>query len=71
MPTVPSVLPPQPISNADFIVPVEIEGTTHQVKSNLQSMFVCVCICLDISVCVCVCFMVSVVDVCFAVLAEL
>uniref|UniRef100_A0A3Q2Z3N5 Transmembrane BAX inhibitor motif-containing protein 6 n=1 Tax=Hippocampus comes TaxID=109280 RepID=A0A3Q2Z3N5_HIPCM len=27
----PSLFPPQPISNADFIVPVEIEGTTHQV----------------------------------------
>lgn len=23
--------PPQPINNADFIVPVEIDGTTHQV----------------------------------------
>lgn len=28
----PSLCPPQPISNADFIVPVEIEGTTHQVS---------------------------------------
>lgn len=29
---------PQPIDNADFIVPVEIEGTTHQVHRR-----VCVC----------------------------
>lgn len=28
----PSVFSLQPISNADFIVPVEIEGTTHQVN---------------------------------------
>lgn len=33
------VLPLQPISNADFIVPVEIEGTTHQVKCCRE----CVC----------------------------
>uniref|UniRef100_A0A8C3HZR8 CTD small phosphatase 2 n=1 Tax=Chrysemys picta bellii TaxID=8478 RepID=A0A8C3HZR8_CHRPI len=26
-----SLFPPQPINNADFIVPVEIEGTLHQV----------------------------------------
>lgn len=25
----------QPIDNADFIVPVEIEGTTHQVRVGL------------------------------------
>lgn len=38
----------QPISNADFIVPVEIEGTTHQVKCRVLSVF-----CWEGSVCVC------------------
>lgn len=43
MPTIsPSVFSLQPISNADFIVPVEIEGTTHQVE---YSVCVCVCVC--------------------------
>lgn len=48
----PSVFSLQPISNADFIVPVEIEGTTHQVKC-------CVWVCLLCrgGVCVCVCML--------------
>lgn len=35
----------QPIDNADFIVPVEIEGTTHQV---------CMCVCARARVSLCV-----------------
>lgn len=38
----------QPISNADFIVPVEIDGTVHQVSgfclvclSNVQIILIC------------------------------
>lgn len=30
----------QPIDNADFIVPVEIEGTTHQVRVGLRAFCV-------------------------------
>ena len=46
----------QPISNADFIVPVEIDGTVHQVNFFLFCfcLFVCVCICVCVCVCVCV-----------------
>lgn len=51
----------QPISNADFIVPVEIEGTTHQVNY-------CVCLPWRRGGCVCVCVY---VDVFAAVVAEL
>ena len=28
----------QPVSNADFIVPVEIDGTVHQVSRNIQAL---------------------------------
>lgn len=30
---------PQPISNADFIVPVEIDGTVHQVQFKCVQMW--------------------------------
>lgn len=46
----------QPISNADFIVPVEIEGTTHQVNYGVPCVSVfavegrglCLCMYVDV-----------------------
>ncbi len=34
----------QPVSNADFIVPVEIDGTIHQVKCEHLRIQLCTCV---------------------------
>jgi len=29
----------QPVGNADFVIPVEIDGTIHQVTASLSSLY--------------------------------
>lgn len=33
----------QPVNNADFIIPVEIDGTVHQVSATRHQSCLCVC----------------------------